>query len=122
MPFGRFDGTTRGINARALAIWIAVGLNAISGTALIIASLAQAIRLGRWRGAATTAEPLLWILHIGYAWLPIGLGLLAAARVETDLGAIALHALTVRAPHRPLRAAFPAAMRINACCRRGGCA
>lgn len=33
---------------------------------------ALAARLARWRGEKTLAEPLLWILHLGYAWLSVG--------------------------------------------------
>jgi uncharacterized protein involved in response to NO len=34
---------------------------------LIIAAMANAWRLARWAGGATWAEPLLFILHVGYA-------------------------------------------------------
>ncbi|HXT08807.1 MAG TPA: NnrS family protein [Roseiarcus sp.] len=55
-------------------------------------------RLLRWRGAATTAEPLLLVLHVGYAWLVLGAALLSAQTFGFDvpLGA-AIHALTVGA-------------------------
>ena len=36
-------------------------------------------RLSRWRGLETGTEPLLWILHVGYAWLVVGLVLLGTA-------------------------------------------
>ena len=37
---------------------------------------ALAARLARWRGEKTLPEPLLWVLHLGYGWLSIGLLLL----------------------------------------------
>jgi uncharacterized protein involved in response to NO len=40
-----------------------------------VAAAAHAVRLSGWRGRLTWPEPILWILHIGYAWLPIGLAL-----------------------------------------------
>ncbi|MEQ8603185.1 MAG: NnrS family protein [Marivibrio sp.] len=43
------------------------------------AATALALRLARWRGTATAAEPLLLALHIGYAWLPVGFATTAAA-------------------------------------------
>jgi uncharacterized protein involved in response to NO len=43
------------------------------------ACIAHIGRLARWRGRLTLSEPLLLILHVGYAWLPIGFGLLAAS-------------------------------------------
>jgi len=96
-PFGRFDVATLAISAAALAIWAAVGLNMISGVALIVAACAHGVRLARWRGGATVQEPLLWILHLGYAWLPAGLLLLGIAAWMPSLATMAIHALTVGA-------------------------
>jgi uncharacterized protein involved in response to NO len=89
----------------ALSLTIVVGLCAslaapsqLTGTLALAAALAHAVRLSRWRGAATTAEPLLLALHVAYAWLPLGYLVLAAS----SFGAlftptIALHALTMGA-------------------------
>jgi uncharacterized protein involved in response to NO len=96
-PFGRFDTATLGITAVALACWVVFDLGAISGPALVVAAAAQAVRLARWRGSSTGQEPLLWVLHVGYAWLPVGLFLLGCAAWAPDLGTSALHALTVGA-------------------------
>jgi uncharacterized protein involved in response to NO len=35
------------------------------------------VRLARWHGWRTIDVPLLWVLHLGYAWLVIGLALKA---------------------------------------------
>jgi uncharacterized protein involved in response to NO len=78
-PFGRLDIATLAISALSLTAWVILDLNKGSGSALIIAAVAQAVRLTRWQGVATVQEPLLWILHLGYLWLPIGLVLLGAA-------------------------------------------
>jgi uncharacterized protein involved in response to NO len=62
---------------------------------LAVAAIANAMRLARWRGHRTISEPLLWILHLGYAWLPIGLALLAAAQLTPQVPrTAAIHALT----------------------------
>jgi uncharacterized protein involved in response to NO len=97
VPFSRFDGATLGLSALAVAAWAVAGLNAISGAALIFAAVLQAVRLARWQGGATLREPLLWILHVGYAWLPVGLALLGAAAWMPGLATTAIHALTVGA-------------------------
>jgi uncharacterized protein involved in response to NO len=76
---------------------VVIGLNAASGIGLIAAGCAHAVRLGRWRGTATAAEPLLWILHVGYAWLPFGLVLLGCAAWIASIATTAIHALTVGA-------------------------
>lgn len=46
---------------------------AIAGFAAIM----QALRLAGWRGLRTWREPIVWVLHAAYAWLPIGLALKA---------------------------------------------
>lgn len=42
-----------------------------------IAAVVHTIRLSGWRSFKTGGESILWILHVGYAWLPIGLALKA---------------------------------------------
>lgn len=49
----------------------------VSGALAGIAALGHAYRLSGWRGFRTRGESILWVLHVGYAWLPIGLGLKA---------------------------------------------
>jgi len=51
----------------------------VSGAALMIAGLLQAARLARWAGDRTFADRLVLILHVGYAFVPIGFLLLGAA-------------------------------------------
>jgi hydroxyacylglutathione hydrolase len=54
------------------------------------------LRLSGWRGLATTAEPLLLVLHVAYAWLGVGFLLLGAVALGMALPeTAALHALTV---------------------------
>jgi len=63
---------------------------------------ALAVRLARWRGEKTFAEPLLWVLHLGYGWLSIGLLLLGLNSLTPLLPSTsALHALTVGAIGTP---------------------
>jgi uncharacterized protein involved in response to NO len=67
-----------------------------AGVAAAIAALAQATRLAGWQGARTLHEPLLWSLHLGYAWLPAGLALKAVHLLAgASWSAYWLHALTV---------------------------
>lgn len=49
----------------------------VSGILAGIAALGHAYRLSGWRGFRTRGESILWVLHVAYAWLPIGLGLKA---------------------------------------------
>jgi uncharacterized protein involved in response to NO len=97
-PFGRVDRIAIAVTAIALALWAAVPDAAISPWAELAAGVAQALRLSRWRGEASLAEPLLWILHLGYGWLALGFLLLAAnGLVPVMPQTAALHALTVGA-------------------------
>ena len=49
----------------------------VGGFLAALAALMHAIRLAGWRSFKTGGESILWILHVGYAWLPIGLALKA---------------------------------------------
>lgn len=51
-------------------------LAAATGWLGLTAGFAQAVRLARWQGWLAAREPLLWILHVGYAWMPLGFLLL----------------------------------------------
>lgn len=46
------------------------------GLLLLLGAVLNVWRLLRWHGGATLAEPLLFILHVGYAWLALGSALL----------------------------------------------
>ena len=73
-------------------------LDLFTGCLGLAAGLAQAGRLARWQGWRTGREPLLWILHVGFGWIPVGLALLGLAALGQPLWLDAgLHALTVGA-------------------------
>lgn len=44
-----------------------------AGAVALVAGLAQAARLSGWNGHRTFAEPIVWVLHLAYAWIPVGL-------------------------------------------------
>jgi uncharacterized protein involved in response to NO len=70
----------------------------IAGWLAAVVAVAQAIRLSGWRSFRTRGDAILWILHIGYAWLPIGFAL-KALWLLAGIGWAAywLHALTMGA-------------------------
>jgi uncharacterized protein involved in response to NO len=49
-----------------------------AGVLAAVAAAANAARLAGWRSFRVRGEPILWVLHIAYAWIPIGLALKAA--------------------------------------------
>lgn len=95
---GRFDLVAIGLTILALLAWIAAPPGWLAGGFLAIASGAQSIRLARWKGWKAARDPLVLVLHVGYAWIPLGLALLAAAQLGASLPqSAAVHALTAGA-------------------------
>lgn len=69
-----------------------------AGILLVLGAIANLWRLSRWQGMRTLAEPLLFILHIGYGWLCVGAGLLGAAVLSSAIPLSAgIHAMTIGA-------------------------
>lgn len=61
------------------------------------AALVHAIRLAGWRSWRVGPRPILWILHVAYAWIPLGFVTLALASAGVVAHSVAIHALTVGA-------------------------
>jgi uncharacterized protein involved in response to NO len=97
-PNDRLDTGCLLVIVAALIAWVAVPDTVISGALAIAGGIAAAVRLVRWRGLATFREPLLFVLHAGYAWVAIGLLLLGAnALLQFAPPGAPVHALTVGA-------------------------
>ena len=69
--------------------------------ALVLAALASVLAIARavhWGGRHALRQPLVCILHVSYAWIPLGLALRVAAHFSDKVPAsLATHALTVGA-------------------------
>ncbi|TAK86200.1 MAG: NnrS family protein [Betaproteobacteria bacterium] len=67
-------------------------------SAALVAAAVHSVRFARWRGWRTGGEPMLWPLHLGYAWLIAGLLLRAAAELTPRVPREAwVHAFTLGA-------------------------
>jgi len=100
VPFGRFDAVSIAVAAAAVAGWIALPEAMVPTAALAgVAGLLHAVRLGRWAGYRTAGEPLLLVLHVAYAFVPIGFLLLALSIAAPGLvvASGALHGWTAGA-------------------------
>jgi uncharacterized protein involved in response to NO len=96
--FGGFDRAALGITLAALGAWAVAPDTTVAASLVALAAAANLVRLMRWQGFATRSEPLLWVLHLGYLWIPVGLALLAASHWWPSISSTAaLHALTAGA-------------------------
>ena len=71
--FGPLDKLALVLSLTALALWVAMPGGNGAGLLLLAAGLVQFGRVARWRGWRARAEPLVWILHVGYAFVPVGM-------------------------------------------------
>ena len=95
---GIVDRAALGLLHAALIVWVFFPEARATGLALFVGSAANLWRLSRWRGAATRAEPLLVVLHVGYAWLVAGVAALGVTVWDPAFPlSAAIHALTVGA-------------------------
>lgn len=90
---GRMDAACIVSNA---ALFVALLLDApgeIIGGVASVAVIANAWRFAGWRTAAILGLPIVWVLHLAYAWLILGLAMTALAH-GLDIGSdvAALHA------------------------------
>ena len=72
VPFARFDMVCVAAGAIALICWIVTPAAIWTGDALAAAGVLHLVRLARWAVYRTVRVGLLLILHIGYAFVPIG--------------------------------------------------
>jgi uncharacterized protein involved in response to NO len=98
-PFNRFDIGSIAIGAVALIVWIAAPDWYGAAALLFVMAIAQAARLARWTGARTWREPILFVLHLGYAFVPIGAFILSISILWPGIvpASGALHAWTTGA-------------------------
>jgi len=93
------------VNWTALALTLLVGLAAsfipvhpLTGVLAFAAAFVHGLRLARWKAFATVSNPLLFVLHVAYLWLPVGYVLLGCAVFGWLVSpTAALHALTMGA-------------------------
>lgn len=94
----RFDISVIIVTAVALFAWMAAPAGAPLAVVLIVAAVLHAVRLARWRGLRAIRDPLVLILHVGYAWIPVGLLLLGLNVSGLPIPrTAAIHALTAGA-------------------------
>ena len=89
------DRAAVGVSLGGLALW-AFDVAPHGAAALLAAGAALHVaRLIGWKPWVSRGRPILWILHASYAWVPLGLALLAAAEAGWLSAAAGVHALAV---------------------------
>ena len=98
-PFGKFDIGVIAMSVAALLCWVVVPDHWLVGWGAVLAAIANFARLARWAGERTPKEPLVLVLHVAYAFIPIGFTLLALARFAPQIvgDTAAIHAWTAGA-------------------------
>jgi len=91
----RFELSLLAVTAVALLLWVCSAPAALVAAASAAAAVMHAVRLALWKPWVTLRRPILWILHASYAWMPVGLALLAAAQLGWLPTSLAVHALAV---------------------------
>ncbi len=98
-PFGLFDKLALVTTGAALLAWIAFPATMVTALLFLVAGVMLGLRLWRWRGTSTWREPLVLVLHLGYAFVPLGflLGAMHTLLPGSLTGTAALHAWTIGA-------------------------
>jgi len=76
-PMNRFDSIALAFGGMAIVAWVIMPEFTIVRLLNLIAGGLHLVRVARWSGWRTLAEPLVMILHVTYVFIPIGFLMLA---------------------------------------------
>jgi uncharacterized protein involved in response to NO len=89
------DRISIALTAFAALAWIAQLPGPLVAALAFSAACAQATRLAGWKPHVTLSNPMLWILHLSFAWIPAGFFLMALAALKLVSPSAAFHVLTI---------------------------
>ena len=81
----------------ALLWWVFAPAHAAGAVLLALAATLQLSRLIAWQPWRSRGRPILWVLHLAYAWIPVGFALLALNQLGWIGVSAGIHALAVGA-------------------------
>ncbi|MBI1203250.1 MAG: short-chain dehydrogenase [Rhodopseudomonas sp.] len=96
-PFSRYDAATLALSVASLGAWVILPNAAATGWAMLFVGVMQIFRLARWVGYRATADRLVLVLHVAYAFLPLGFLLIGLSIVSTLPASAGIHAWTAGA-------------------------
>ena len=85
------------LSAAVLTVWIVEPFGNATAAALFSAGLFQTLRLARWAGDRTLRDRLIVVLHVAYAFLPLGYVLTGLSSIGVVVPSAGLHAWMVGA-------------------------
>lgn len=91
----KVDKASLGLLALSALCWVAQAPNWLFAPVALAAAVLVLVRLYRWQALRTLSVPLLWIMHLSYAWIAAGLALLVLSRWNLVSASAGFHALTV---------------------------
>ncbi|MRW84103.1 NnrS family protein [Pseudoduganella sp. FT26W] len=91
----RLDRLSLLLIAATAVSWVAGSPGWLFALVALVAAVLVLLRLWRWQALRTLSVPLLWIMHLSYAWIAAGLVLLALSRWQWVSASAGFHALTV---------------------------
>lgn len=94
VPFNRFDAVTMAAGVCAMVAWVVGPSGHLTAAALGVAGVLHVVRLARWAGDRTVSDRLVLILHIAYAFVPVGFLLAALAALDLVASSAGIHAWT----------------------------
>ncbi|MBL8577259.1 MAG: NnrS family protein [Mesorhizobium sp.] len=83
-PFGRLDVALIALTALALASWVFWPDWRGTGAASLAAALGNAVRLAGWAGDRAARDPLVFVLHLAFAFVPLGFMLIGLAALTPE--------------------------------------
>ncbi|WP_295897729.1 NnrS family protein [uncultured Bartonella sp.] len=71
-PHDKNDQTIMVLTALCLVLWVIFPDSQWTAVFCAFCGFANLYRLFRWRGLQTLKEPLVWVLHVGFLFIPLG--------------------------------------------------
>ncbi|MCF6344651.1 MAG: NnrS family protein [Devosiaceae bacterium] len=84
-PFNQFDIITMIVSIIALLAFMFLSNQMLVAVFMLFAGLLNLIRLSRWSGIYCIKQPMIFILHIAYLFIPLGFFALAISKIAPSL-------------------------------------
>ena len=95
VAYNRFDVIAIVSALPMFLAWTLAPSGPLTAITAVVSATLHAVRLWRWRGWTTLAEPLVLVLHLAYAFVPLGFLVIALSAMGWMETTSAIHVLTV---------------------------